>query len=226
MWSKTSAWCGQLAFSFVFTSSSPTCTWVGPEVWSLPRCCPKCYLTSEWKSLIGSLSPFSFAFSPAWSWCCGLITDGEVGFALVFRVFFFKCIDYISAKSHPLTAGLFPAGCCAVLCTVSPHWFPRCMYWGNLCYLTAFIAVAKSHENVRIACLCLLFIVAVCIFLYTVNSSVKCLEELVCEVSHLIDLLSAFMKTSSGNTIVIHYSYRGYILGPVLTGKQAFLCIS
>lgn len=88
MWSKTSAWCGQLAFSVVSTSSSPTCTWLGPEFWSLPRCSPKCYLTSEWKSLIESLYPFSFAFSPAWLWCCGLITDGEVGFDLVFRVFF------------------------------------------------------------------------------------------------------------------------------------------
>lgn len=59
-----------------------------------------------------------------------------------------------------------------------------------------------------------------------INSSVQCLEELVCEVSHLIDLLSAFMKTSSGNSIVIHYSYRGYVLGPVPTGKQSCLCIS
>lgn len=126
---------------------------------------------------------------------------------------------------------VFCAGCCcSVSCTASLTFIG---------FLDAFIEASfaiwlHSLELLKATkcknCMCVPSLYSCCLYLSAcmqlINSSVQCLEELLCQVSHLIDLLNAFMKTSSGNSIVIYNIYRGYVLGPVLTGKQSCLCIS
>ena len=68
-----------------FISSSPTCTWAGPEGWAPALQFPTALPPIAMEPIDGVFIPFSFAFLPVWLWCCGLIAAGGVLFGLGFR---------------------------------------------------------------------------------------------------------------------------------------------
>lgn len=220
IWGRPNTWYGWLFFSFGFhhiltsfnmTVASPQLPAAPPHVWMK---------FTDWVFALSSLLPHLHG--------CSLITAGEFG--TIFVLAFFSFYQLHKCKSSFLTVGwLFSAGCCTVSCTAS------LTFAGFLGAFIEEIFVIWLHSLQLLKaskcknCMCVSSFYSCCLYLsfcVQLINSVQCLEELLCQVSHLIDLLNAFVKTSSGKSIVIHYIYGGDVLGPVLSGKQSCLCIS
>lgn len=109
---------------------------------------------------------------------------------------------------------LFSAGCCTISCTPASLTFTG--------FLGAFIeetSVIRLHPLELLKakkcmnCMCVPSFYSCCLYLsfciQLIHSSVQCLEELLCQASHLIDLLNAFMKTFQATVL----SYTTFIEG-------------
>lgn len=184
-----------------FITSSPASTWLGPEGCGqpqLPTAPPHVWMKAiDWVFALSSLLPHLH--------CCGLITAG-----FIFLVAFFFLCQLYKCKSSFLTTGwLFSAGCCSVSCTASLAFTGFLGAFIEETFVIWLHSLELLKTTKRKNCLCVPSFYSCCLCLsfciQLINSFVQCLEELLCQVSHLIDLLNAFMKTSSGNSIVIHY---------------------